>query len=67
MGRRFLVLAGGQVGSQTCAAVQLKGAAFGVRVPGCVNRGPGSFRAGRSGRGQAERPSGGERSYLART
>lgn len=74
-GQRFLSLAGGQVGSQTCPALQLKGAALGVRSvltagaerPALSERGPSSFRAGRSGRGQEERPLGGEPSYLAST
>lgn len=75
MGQRFLSLAGEQVGSQTCPALQLKGAALGVRSvltagaerPALSERGPSSFRAGRSGRGQEERPLGGEPGYLAST
>lgn len=56
MGRRFLFLAGGQVGSQTCAAVQLKGAAFGVRVPGCVKPGPRLLPRGALGEGPGGAP-----------
>lgn len=59
MGRRFLFLAGGQVGSQTCAAVQLKGAAFGVRVPGCVKPGPRLLPRGALGEGPGGAPFGG--------
>lgn len=60
MGRRFLFSAGGPVGSQTCAAVQLKGAALGVRVPGRVRPGPRLLPRGARGAEPGERPVGGE-------
>lgn len=76
MGQRFLSWAGGQIGGQTCAAVQLKGAALGARsvrvrqsaerppcphgASGSVRSRPSSFRAGRAGRGGAG-PGRGER------
>lgn len=58
-GQRFLFLAGGQVGWQTCAAVRLKGAALGVPCAVAPGAQP-APSVSATGRGRGGRPLGAE-------
>lgn len=59
-GQSFLLLAGRQVGSQTCAAVQLKGAALGVRCALATGRAAPAPLVPGAGRSRGGCPLGGE-------